>query len=169
VALVALGELWGLNLSMDALRAIALPLGADVPFCLCGAPARVRGIGEDITPLPPLPKLCIAIRRVGGGLSTRDVFACYDLRARAREDADIPALHAALLARDFRAVRALSRNALRAPAAELMPEIAGAIAEFYARGARFAQMSGSGSAVYGVFDDERACAKIPGAIVAVTE
>ena len=47
-----LNALWELNLPMETLRQIGLTLGADVPFCLMGGLAHVRGIGEVIEPLP---------------------------------------------------------------------------------------------------------------------
>ncbi|MDB5932094.1 MAG: 4-diphosphocytidyl-2-C-methyl-D-erythritol kinase, partial [Polaromonas sp.] len=49
--LLALQRLWGVRLPPEKLRALALSLGADVPFFLSGGHAWVEGIGEKITPL----------------------------------------------------------------------------------------------------------------------
>lgn len=49
--LLALNQLWGLNLSRDALMKIGLSLGADVPFFIFGQNAWAEGIGEILTPL----------------------------------------------------------------------------------------------------------------------
>lgn len=153
-ALVALNELWGLNIGTAALFEIGLSLGADVPFCLNGGLARVRGVGEGIQKLRAGPRLFLVILRPGIGLSTRDVFAKYDSVARELVTPEMEALHDALVSRDFGAMKRCSQNALLVPAMELMPEIGLTISRLYAYGARFAQMSGSGSAVYGVFEDE---------------
>ena len=63
---------------------------------------------------------------------------------------------------------ALSGNALEAPSISLMPEIGAAMARLRAAGARVARMSGSGSAVFGVFrtaaEALRAAEALPGAI-----
>lgn len=53
--LLALNRLWGLNWPNERLQGLAVQLGADVPFFVCGRNAWVEGIGEQITPidLPP--------------------------------------------------------------------------------------------------------------------
>ena len=65
--LLALQRLWGLRLPPAKLMALALSLGADVPFFLCGSHAWVEGIGELITPitLQPAGPSAGAVRRSG--------------------------------------------------------------------------------------------------------
>ena len=74
----------------------------------------------------------------------------------------------AILARDFEAIGRLCGNALEAPSISLMPEIGAAMAALRAQGARVARMSGSGSAVFGVFrtaaEALRAADALPGAL-----
>lgn len=60
-ALVALNQLWGLSLSIDALAEVAAELGSDVPFFLWGGTALAEGRGETISPLPSLTQLPITL------------------------------------------------------------------------------------------------------------
>jgi len=69
--LVGLNKLWGLGLSLWELVKLASRLGSDVPFFLCGGTALAQGRGEDVSPLPPLPRsrvvlLMPSVRRCNG-------------------------------------------------------------------------------------------------------
>lgn len=158
-ALIGLNALWRLNYSPQTLCDIGRTLGADVPFCLTGGLALVEGIGERVTPCPAARSLPIALCFVEPGLSTPVVFRAFDETARCRPPARQPELMRALCAGDLSGADALARNALYPPAARLLPEIARAIEDLRACGARFARMTGSGSAVFGAFDTEEAAAR----------
>lgn len=83
-ALLALNRLWDLRLPAGTLLKLGAQLGADVPFCMTGGLARVRGIGERLTPMPCAPEVHLAMVTPGGGLSTAAVFRAWDeMRARA--------------------------------------------------------------------------------------
>jgi 4-diphosphocytidyl-2-C-methyl-D-erythritol kinase len=170
-ALTALNRLWGLGLSDGRLQAIGLRLGADVPYCLAGGLCRVGGIGEAVQRFAKGPVLHLAMARLGDGLSTADVFRAWDENP-SYPPVDAPGALSALLSGDFDGLRALAHNALTTPASRLMPEIPEKIAALYAAGARYAQMSGSGSTVYGVFarrDEAERAARILGKNAIVTE
>ncbi|MBH2019669.1 4-(cytidine 5'-diphospho)-2-C-methyl-D-erythritol kinase [Polaromonas sp.] len=77
--LLALQRLWGVRLPPQTLRAIALSLGADVPFFLSGGHAWVEGIGEKITPLA-LPAARFLVVKPAKGVSTPDIFNAPDLK-----------------------------------------------------------------------------------------
>ena len=85
-ALLGLNRIWRLNLPESKLMEIGLRLGADVPYLLRGGFARVRGIGDELTPLDGAPSVPLVLVRPGGGLSTPHVFAEYDRMAQARGD-----------------------------------------------------------------------------------
>lgn len=72
--LLALNQLWGLNLSRKALIEIGLTLGADVPFFIFGQSAWVEGIGEVLTPLT-LPTKFYVVLTPKVHVSTAKVFA----------------------------------------------------------------------------------------------
>ncbi len=67
----------------EALAALALHLGADVPFFLEPRPALVTGIGERIEPAPKTPPLVLLLAHPGIGLSTAEVYAAFDALAGA--------------------------------------------------------------------------------------
>lgn len=71
--LLALNRLWELNWSRARLAALALGLGADVPFFVGGENAIVEGIGERLTPLE-LPPHWLAVVKPAAGIGTRTVF-----------------------------------------------------------------------------------------------
>ena len=167
----ALNALWKLDLTEEALRAVGLSLGADVPFCLTGGFCRVRGIGERVEQFPGGPHAHLALMRLGDGLSTSDVFRAWD-EAPIYPPMDPAGASEAVRSGDYDRLRATARNALLPPAAALLPEIPEKIEQLYGFGAQYAQMSGSGSTVYGVFQsaaEARRAAEMLGKSAIVTE
>ena len=77
--LMALQRLWGVRLPPVALSALALELGADVPFFLSGGNAWVEGIGEKITPIL-LPAARFVVVKTAAGLATQDIFTAPFLK-----------------------------------------------------------------------------------------
>ena len=73
-ALSAANRGWGLNWSIDRLRALAAELGSDVPFFLGSGAAICRGRGERIEPLPAIPLLHAVLVSPPEGLSTAAVY-----------------------------------------------------------------------------------------------
>ncbi len=140
--------LWGLDISQGRLRALGLTLGADVPYCLTGGLCRARGIGEELTPLACAHAVWLVVIQPCKGLSTREVFGQFE-RSLARPDTEKAA--DALALGDLRALAGALGNDLQQTATRLRPPISQAIAALRDRGARAAQMTGSGSAVFGVF------------------
>ncbi len=72
--LVGVNTLFSLGLSNKTLMTIGTKLGADVPFCIQGGAAFGTGIGDILTPLPPLIDLPIVIINPGIAISTKDIF-----------------------------------------------------------------------------------------------
>ena len=152
-ALRVLARLWGVAPAAEALHALALRLGADVPVCLASRPARMGGVGEVLSPAPDLPAFGMVLVNPGVAVSTPAVF-----RARAgafSAAAALPAAwaDAAAIARDLAALG----NDLQAPAVALQPVIGVVLAALAAApGCRLARMSGSGATCFGLFDDAAA-------------
>ncbi len=155
-ALLALNQLWSLFLPMEQLMKVALSVGADVPFCLQGGTARVGGIGERIAPLSGGRPWPLLILHPGDGLSTPGMFQRWDGEPRHARPADIAAAAIALQAGDFPAMDRHARNMLTQSAVKALPAIGEAREALLRAGALFAAMSGSGSAVFGVFPTMRA-------------
>ncbi|MBR3007702.1 MAG: 4-(cytidine 5'-diphospho)-2-C-methyl-D-erythritol kinase, partial [Stomatobaculum sp.] len=144
------------------LRRIALPLGADIPYCVSGGTALAEGIGEVLTPLPSLPDCSIVLVKPPFDCSTAEIYGT--LHADSLDPSDHPEMDRVVRAIRNGSVREAAEymgNILELPALRLHPEI-GMIKQALRRaGAAGASMSGSGSAVFGIFEDrgeaERAC------------
>lgn len=149
-----LNLLWNTGFSQEELEQIGLTLGADVPFCLRGGFCRVQGIGEILTPLPDAPERTLLILQPCAGLSTKAVFQAYHAADRIRHP-DTDSAIAKILEGDSLTDDALG-NVMQQVSADMRPEIPEAIALLKEYGAECAQMSGSGSAVFGVFTDDTA-------------
>ena len=150
--LVGLNRLWGTGLSMAELEEIGLRLGADVPFCLRGGLCRVEGIGERLEPLGPAPVWPLILVQPCGGLSTAEVFRRWHA-LDAHTEPDEAGLLAAVRAGDPSMLPRHPGNDLETVSRGLRPEIREAVDALLEAGAVCAQMSGSGSAVFGVYPD----------------
>ena len=152
-ALVGLNRLWGLGLSADRLEEIGLTVGADVPFCVRGGLQRAQGVGERLTPLAMKKPLYLVAFQPCRGLSTKEVFtALHEDGIRGEDRPDNEAAQRALAAGDVRALGAALGNVLEPVSRRMRPEIDRAIRAIEESGAVGARMTGSGSAVYGLFD-----------------
>jgi 4-diphosphocytidyl-2-C-methyl-D-erythritol kinase len=136
------------NDSAAKLRRIALGLGADVPFFLDPRPSRVTGIGERIAALGNVPSLPIVIAVPPFEVSTAAIFRALDPAgwSGAAPDAHIEAVERGQISPDILV------NDLATVAIGQFPEIRRLKGLLEDSGARAAQMSGSGGAVFGVFD-----------------
>ena len=150
-ALKGLNELWGLSLGEERLREIGLRLGADVPFCLMGGLAHVRGIGEVIEPLPCPRIYHLVIIQPCRGLSTPQVFRALDGMDISASRPNTPQALSALTGGNLALLADSLGNTLQPVAISMRPQSRQAITTLREHGARAAQMTGSGSAVFGVF------------------
>lgn len=135
-----------------ALRRIALAVGADVPFCLVGGTCRCEGVGEILTPFQIGTRLWFVIAKPERGVSTAALYRALPLP---RPKVDTYGAMAALSKGDLYALAPLMQNVLEPPALEAVPEIADLLRQLTDVGALAARMSGSGSAVFGLFPDEQ--------------
>lgn len=124
-------------------------LGADLPVCMLGRPARMRGLGEILDPLPALPPLHLLLVNPGRALATPAVFGALARRDNPAMPEPPPAFADAEALIRF---VARCRNDLEPPAIALLPEIADCLAALREAGARLARMSGSGATCFGIFD-----------------
>jgi 4-diphosphocytidyl-2-C-methyl-D-erythritol kinase len=157
-ALLALNALYDTRLSTEALCTMGLQVGADVPFCVLGGTAMVTGIGEDLEPLAAMPDCAIVIAQPADGVSTAAAYAALD-GAPITDHPDNAAACDALCRGDLGALCAQVYNVFD-PATALagVRQIRTAMAAFSPLAS---QMTGSGSAVFAIFDDAaraQACA-----------
>lgn len=138
--------------SASRLRRIALSLGADVPFFLDPQPSRVTGIGERIAPLDGVPSIAIVIAAPPFEVSTAAIFRELSPEGWSgpASDADLAAIVRGDISQE------LLVNDLASVAITKFPEIRRLKGLLEDSGARAAQMSGSGGAVFGLFDSTQA-------------
>ena len=149
--LVGLNALYEARLSTSELCALGAGIGADVPFALMGGTCRVQGVGDFLKALPPCPPCWFVVAMPSVGVSTPEAFARYDQMGSPIHP-DLAAQEAAIRAGDLAAVCAASGNALEhCSGAKETPLIRAILDE---QGALASLMTGSGAAVFGVFDCE---------------
>ena len=147
-----LNQLAPTPLSPSALMTVALRLGADVPFLTADATlALAWGRGERLLPLRPLPAREVLLALPPFGVNTAAAFGWYaEATAAAAITAPAPLSLDGLERWD--AVAKLAQNDLEPVVFARHPEIAQCVALLGGAGARIAQMSGSGSTAFGIFD-----------------
>lgn len=159
--LAGLNELYGHPFSPARLAYLGKEAGADVPFALTGGTARVRGIGEQIEPLPDIPSCVFCVAMPGKGCATQQGYEKYD-KLGGGEKPDNAAAVAALQKGCLADLCKSLKNELQSPCA--MPETEELTSLLLGNAALAALMTGSGAAVYGVFQDEAAAIKAAAAI-----
>lgn len=147
-ALVALGRLWG-GAPISLLREVGATIGADVPFFLSGGTALGLGRGEEIYPLVDLPPHFVVIVRPPFGVSTAEAYGWYDEDRAAGQRDENREFQQLPVPWPSRAAQMI--NDLEQPVIRRHQEIAGLKAQLRELGATAAAMSGSGSAVFGLF------------------
>ena len=149
----ALNDFHDRPLDARALMELGAGCGSDVPFCVAGGTARVRGRGESVEPLSVGTVQHYVICKPAFGISTPMLFRLSDqYPPERRPDAD--ALIDCLNTGSVRAAGRLLCNLLEPVAARLHPELLAIREDLRACGACGAQMTGSGSAVFGLFPGE---------------
>lgn len=149
-------ELLGLGLGEEELAALALRVGADVPFCLSGGTALGEGVGERLSPLPAPPEHWLVVGMPPRGASTAEVYRAYDALGGAGPGGRAGRVVRALRGGDLGALGEALGNDLLPVTGRLVPEVEGLVVALRRAGALGACMSGTGTAVYGVFGEEAA-------------
>lgn len=150
--IVALNELYGNPLSKKHILELAAKLGADVPFTATGGTVLCEGIGEQMTKLSDLNGLYFAVVQPEIKISTPSAYKAYDSKPPFKKKS-YPRFAKALELKEPQLIADGMFNALEIAVAD--PNITEIKERFIASGALGAQMTGSGSAVFGIFDDWR--------------
>jgi 4-diphosphocytidyl-2-C-methyl-D-erythritol kinase len=154
-ALHALARAWG-GAPIALLRDVAGGIGADVPYFLSGGTALGLGRGEEIYPLVDLPTHWVVIVQPPYGVSTAEAYAWYDedRAAGLREPREPQMLPVPWPTRAAQMI-----NDLEPPVVRRHPEIGTLKSVLRESGAIAAAMTGSGSAVFGLFRTQAAGAR----------
>lgn len=155
VTLQALAGIWGVDATFESLANLALSIGADVPFFLDGPCAFVSGIGEKVSQLSPKKSFPILIVKPDFGISAADAykysrfdFAPFEKSPEMVEDIESgePARAAKWMIND-----------LEPWALEAYPKLAALKEKVEKTGPLRAMMSGSGSALFAVYETPEKC------------
>ncbi len=145
----ALDKMYATGLSEAEKYFLAVQIGADVPFFIGNTTAFIKGIGEQIEHVCPLPACDVLVVMPDFGVSTKMAYEAID-RCRSASEAQVEKLHTAYLNKDIPAIRAYTSNVFELIMGnfEIITEIKEALLK---SGASAASLTGSGSAVFGVF------------------
>ena len=154
----ALNELFDRPFTPAQLEEMSHSVGSDVAFCVRGGTSLATGRGEILTPLPDFPECSIVICKPSFSISTPELFKQIDSRKK-RIHPDTDGIVTSLEKSDLRGITMRMYNVFE----EVLPRRFGEIAEIKGAltdlGAIGAMMTGTGSAVFGIFDSaEKAAA-----------
>jgi 4-diphosphocytidyl-2-C-methyl-D-erythritol kinase len=144
-----LNQACGHPLSLAQLQALGLEIGADVPFFIDGRPSLATGVGERLDPFPNLDSHPLVTVFPGVAVSTAAIYKNLNLGLTKCQKQ----LKSFLLNEEKFNVNRHLCNDLESVAVARFPRIETAKQALLARGAAGALMSGSGSAVFGLFDN----------------
>lgn len=151
----ALCRLYEVSFPTDRATAILAPLGADIPFFLHSGTMLAEGIGEILSPLPPLQDCFIVLAKPRAGANTKAIFtALAEKGIPAHPDTD--GVIEGLKNQDLSLIAKSAGNVLENVTIPLCPPIQRLKETLQQQGAALALMTGSGSTVFGIFEEEKA-------------
>lgn len=151
-----LNERFDLNLPQELLKNVSLKLGADCPFFLSNTASLATGIGEKLQPLPllDLKGMTLAIVKPPVDISTPSAYKSLGFSIGEKRAGFSDEIKSALVSGDFIKAKDGLSNDFEIPAFEMFPILREIKRLFLLHGALFSLMSGSGSAMYGIFEKE---------------
>ena len=157
--LFGVNKMFGLGLTLRQLMERGVKIGADVPYCIMRGTALSEGIGEILTPLPPMPQCQVLIAKPGISVSTKFVYEnlhANDLKPE--QHPDIDSMARAIGEGDIYKTASYLGNVLETVPVPAYPVIAQIKDMMMDMGAIGSLMSGSGPTVFGLFTNPRAAA-----------
>ena len=151
--LIGVNRLFSLGLTKRQLMERGVQIGADVPYCIMRGTALAEGIGEALSPLPPMVKCPVLIAKPSISVSTKFVYQNMKLDDTTIHP-DIDRLIDDIKAKNLHDIAAHMGNVLETVTIPNYPVIDEIKKHMLSNGAVGALMSGSGPTVFGLFDDE---------------
>ena len=149
--IVGLDYMYGTKLTLEQMCEIGLKCGSDIPFMIHGGTKRIQGTGDIILPAPQMPDCYFVICMPTSGVSTPQAYANFDAMG-VKANVDNEKLINAIKANDLAGIAKYMANDLElAAGSEYTQPIKEALIRLGAVGS---MMTGSGAAVYGIFDSE---------------
>ncbi len=152
--MVGMNRIFNLGVRQSRLMELGLKIGADVPFCIMRGTALAEGIGEKLTPLPPMPKCPVLIAKPAVAVSTKRVYEHLRL-TEATEHPKIDLIVENLKKKNLKGVAGNMGNILETVTAKEFPVISEIKKLMKENGALGAMMTGSGPAVFGIYHNEK--------------
>ena len=149
----AMNRLFDGRLSGARLTEISSDVGSDVPFCISGGTALAEGRGERLTPLPDFPECAFVICKPEFSISTPELFKKLDM-LHSRHHPDTAGIIKALRAGELGQICRRMYNVFEYVDDRRMKTVAELKSALLDAGALGAVMTGTGSAVFGIFPDE---------------
>ena len=151
---IALNELFSLGLTQQQLAEEVRPLGADCPFFVYNTPCYAEGIGDELTPISlDLSGLRLVMIKPACGVSTKEAYGGIIPKGTSKVLTDLKDLKVLNVLNDLTILSALT-NDFEETVCKVHPEIAEIKQRLLRAGAVYAAMSGSGSTVFGLFQDD---------------
>ena len=144
--------LFSLNVPDEELMKLAVSIGADVPYCILGGTALAEGIGEELTPLPPVPPCRILVAKPNVSVSTKYVYEQLDSTV-VTSHPDIDGMVGAIESGDLQGIVNRMGNVLEAVTIPAYPAVEAIKRRMIDLGAAGSLMSGSGPTVFGIFPE----------------
>ena len=161
--LYGMNRLFQLGLTDQELMDRSVQLGADVPYCIMRGTVLAEGIGEELTPLPAMPKCHVLLAKPPISVSTQKVYEKLDAQEVTKHP-DIDGILLGLQTGDLEKITSSMGNVLENVTITEYPQIERIKDVMKEEGALNAMMSGSGPTVFGIYDDKmlarRAAARI---------
>ena len=151
--LIGVNRLFSLGLTKKQLMERGVQIGADVPYCIMRGTALAEGIGEALSPLPPMVKCPVLIAKPSISVSTKFVYQNLKLDDTTIHP-DIDRLIDDIKAKNLHDIAAHMGNVLETVTIPNYPVIDEIKKHMLSNGALGAMMSGSGPTVFGLFDNE---------------
>lgn len=151
--LFGVNKIFDLGLSKKALMERGIKIGADVPYCIMRGTALAEGIGEVLTPLPPMVECPVLIAKPGISVSTKTVYQSLDACFDTVKHPDIRQLIMDIENKDLGSICDHMGNVLEEVTIPMHPVISDIKKLMLENGALGAMMSGSGPTVFGFFED----------------
>lgn len=151
--IVGLNKLYELNLSLEEMLEIGGKFGSDIPYCIIQGTALATGLGDELTTLPPFPKMYVVILKPRFSMSTATVYQNFDLK-NVTGITKTQEMVKAIENQDKSYICNNLYNILETVTTTLHPMIIQMKEKLLSLGASGSLMSGSGPTVYGLFEDE---------------
>ncbi len=149
-----LNRLWDLNLKSAELSKIAAQLGSDIPFFLCAPSALGQGRGERLTPLQPPQKFHVILVFPRVSMATSEVYQAFKLDLT-KNSKNINILREFFSQSNITSLGAYLHNDLEPIVMERLPVVARIKQKLNSLNADGTLLSGSGSAVFGIFENSQ--------------